>query len=77
MVYDFGVMYKSVAQKVMLYFRNSWVVTGAKVKILEGFLHWTTRQIAGMTDKRVADGGWEYPPVVSKLETAGLYPIQE
>ena len=41
--------------------------------ILERFHHQTARQIVGMTAIRVADGTWEYPPVVAALEVSGLY----
>ena len=53
------------------------VVTGATLKIMEGFHHRVSRRIAGMTEKCVTDGTWEYTPVVADLEAAGLYPIQE
>ena len=38
-VQDHGMMYKLVAQTVLIYVSKSWVVTGAMLKILEGFHH--------------------------------------
>ena len=42
-----GDMYKAVAQSVLLYVRESWVVTGEMLKVLAGFYHQATRQITG------------------------------
>ena len=50
-----GLMYKSVAQSVMMYSSDSWVVMGAMLKVLEGFQHWASRQITGMIAKHVPD----------------------
>ena len=47
------------------------------VKVLEGFYHRTTRRITEIQAKRVADGRWEYPPLLAKLESVGLHPIQD
>ena len=47
------------------------------LKVLEGFHHRSERRITAMTERRVANGEWEYPPVVTALEAAGLHPIQE
>ena len=55
-VRSFRMVYKVVEQTVLLYIREIWVVMGAILKILEGFHHRSTRRIAGMTAKHVADG---------------------
>ena len=44
-----GIMYKEVAQSVILYGSGSWVVTGEMLKVLEGFQHRAARWIIGMT----------------------------
>ena len=54
-------MYKTVAQSVLLYGSNSWVVTGEMLKVLTAFHHQAAQQITGMTEKRGACGEWEYP----------------
>ena len=54
-------MYNSVAQSVLLYGSEIWVVMGEMLKVLEGFHHRAARRITGMTAKRVAGGEWEYP----------------
>ena len=72
-----GMMYKSVAQLLLLYGSKSWVVMGVMLKVLEDFHPLADIQITGMTVKRSADGEWEYYPVVVALESVGLHPIQE
>ena len=51
-----GFMSKSVAQSVILYGSDIWVVTGDIFKVLEGFHHRDARRITGLTEKRGADG---------------------
>ena len=53
-----GMLYKAVAQLVLLYGSESWVVTGAMLKILDRFHHRSARRITGMTATRGADGEW-------------------
>ena len=53
--------YGPVVRTVLLYGSESWVVTGAMLKVLEGFHHWAARQITGMTTKGVADGSSNIP----------------
>ena len=62
-----GIMYKAVSHCVLLYGSEIWLVTGATLKVMEGFHQRVARRITGMTAKRVADGEWEYPPVVEAL----------
>ena len=49
-------MYKAVAQSLILYSSEIWVVMEAMIKILEGFHHRTARGITGMTAARGAGG---------------------
>ena len=49
-------LYKAVAQTLLIYGSESWVVTGAMLKVLEGFRHWAARCVAGMTYWRMDDG---------------------
>ena len=58
---------------MLLYISESWVVTGAMLKVLEGLHHQASRQIPEMK----SDGEWEYPLLVAALEYVGLYPINE
>ena len=72
-----GMMCKAVAQSVILYVSDIWVVTGAMLKFLGVFQHQTARQITGMMTTCGAGGEWKYPPVVAAMEAAGLQPIME
>ena len=54
-------MYKEVAQSMLLYSSDIWVVTWDIIKALEGSHHQAARRIMGMTAKREAGGEWEYP----------------
>ena len=51
-------MYKVVAQSVLLYGSESWVVTGEMLKVLTEFHHRATQQLTGMTAKCGAGGEW-------------------
>ena len=77
MVQAHGMLYKAVAQMVLLYGSESWVVTGAILKVLEGFHHKTAWRTAGMTDWRAEDGEWEYLLVADAMEAEGLWTIKE
>ena len=70
-------VYKVVAQSVLLYVSESWVVTGEMLKVLEGFCHQATRKITGMMVTRDVGRDWEYPPVLASLESAGLHPTMQ
>ena len=70
-----GAMYKAVSQSVLLYVRESWLVTGDMIKFLKAFYHRAARRITGMTEKRGAGGEWEYLEVDESMDAAGLHPI--
>ena len=74
-VWAHGAMYNLVEKLVLLYGRESWVVTRDMLKVLEGFHHRAARWIMGMTAKRGAGGEWEYPLVVESMDTVGIHPI--
>ena len=67
---DRGMMYKAVAQSVMLHGSEIWVVMGAMLKVLEGFYHKSARQITGMTAKR----GLEISPSSGGNRSSGITP---
>ena len=69
-------LYKSVAQTVLLYGSKSWVVTLAILKLFEGFYHQAARKIVGMIDWRMEDVYWNYPLVDDALEYTGIYTIK-
>ena len=59
MVRASGMIYKAAAQTVLIYGRKSWVVTGARLTVLEGFHHWVAIQIAANKAWHAGDNGWE------------------
>ena len=46
-----AMLYRAVANTVLIYGSESWVVAGAMIKVLEKFYHRVSRQIAGKTDR--------------------------
>ena len=71
------IMYKAVAQSVLLYDSESGVVTREMLKFLEGFHNWADRRIMGMMATHGAGREWEYPLVLAALEAVGLQIIME
>ena len=51
-----GMMYNAVAQSVLLYSSDSWVVEGAMLKVLEGFHHQASTRVTGITAERGSGG---------------------
>ena len=74
-VRSWGMIYKAVAQSVLLYSSDIWVVMGDMLKFLEVFHHRAERRITGMTETGGSGREWEYPPVVASIKATGLYPI--
>ena len=72
-----GMMYKAVAQSVLIYVRKIWVVIGETLKVLEGFHHRSAREISGMTATHGAGRECEYPPLVATMEATGFHSIRE
>ena len=72
-----AMMYKAVVWMVLLYGRNSWVVTEVMLNFMEVFHHRVDQRIAGMPYRKVEEEGWERSSVVEALEEAGLCPMKE
>ena len=53
-----GMLYKSVAQMVLLYESDSWVVMVEMLKVLEVFHHRAAQKISAMTARHAWDGEW-------------------
>ena len=69
-------MYKALAQSVLLYGRESWVVTGDMLKVLTTCHHQLAQRIAVMTEKCGAGREWEYPAVEEAMDSEGILPIR-
>ena len=70
-------LYKSVAQSVLIYGSDIWVVMGAMLKVLEGLHHRVARRITGITEWSTTSGDWEWPLANEALETTGIWTIKE
>ena len=70
-------MYKAVAQTVLLFDSNSCVVTLEMLKVVEELHHRLVWWIKGMMYRRADNGEWEYPLVDDAMESAGLCLIKE
>ena len=64
-----------MAQSVLLYGNESWVVTGEMLKILTAFQHQAEIRITGMTDNRGAGGEWDHPAVEEVMDSKGIHTI--
>ena len=71
-----GLFYKAIVQAVLLYSCETWVITDAMLRVLDGFHHKAARRITGNMPQRLPDGQWYYRPIEEVLSEAGLYPIQ-
>ena len=69
-------MYKAVAQSVLLYGSEIWVVTGDMLKVLTVLRHRAVKRITEMTAKHGSGGKWEYPVVEEAIDSAGIHPIR-
>ena len=69
-------MYKAFVQSVLLYGCDSWMVTGAVLKLIDLFHHRLARRITGMTSWRMASEEWEWSPVAEALDTYGIWPTK-
>ena len=57
-----GIIYKGLAQSVLLYISDIWVVMGDMLKVLEGFHHDTARRITGNDGDMWGGRGVVIPP---------------
>ena len=68
-------MCKAVVQSLLLYGRESWVVTGEMLKVLMAFHHREARRIMGMMVKHGAGREWEYRAIEEAMGSLGIQPI--
>ena len=74
-----GMFYQAVAQQILLYGLESWVVTPAMLSILDGYHHWVCRRISGLLPPFIpSEDRWEkQPPAWRAMRKSGLFPIEE
>ena len=64
-----------MAQSVLLYVSDSWVVNGEMIEVLTAFHHRAVQRITGMMAKSGAGREWEYPVIAEAMDSAGLHTI--
>ena len=72
-----GNFYKAVAQAVLLFGSEMWVLTSRMERALDSFQHRVARRITGKQPRRRMDGSWEYPPLAEALREAGFEGIRK
>ena len=63
---------KSVAQVVLLFGAETWVLTQRMERDLDSFQYRVARRITGKHPWQWTDGSWDYPPLAEALGEAGL-----
>ena len=72
-----GNFYKAVAQAVLLFGTETWVLTQRMERALESFQSRVARRITGKKPRRRAYGSWDYPPLAEALGEAGLEGVRK
>ena len=70
-----GMFYKATVQAVLLFGSETWVMTPALLRGLEGFHVRAARRMTGMMPRKKYDGSWVYPDSAKVLEAAGMRSI--
>ena len=55
-----GNLYKSVAQAVLLFGADTWVLTQRMEKALDSFKSRVARRLTGKQPRQRTDGSWDY-----------------
>ena len=72
-----GNFYKAVAQAVLIFGAETWVLTQRMERALDSFQYKVARKLTGKQPRRKKDGIWEYPPLAEALGEAGLEGIRK
>ena len=72
-----GMFYKATVQAVLLFGSETWCLSPANLRLLEGFHVRAARRMTGMMPKRKSDGTWEYPDSVEVLKAACLHTVED
>ena len=67
-----GNFYKVVAQAVLLFGAETWVLAQSIKKALDSFQYRVTRRLTGKQPRRRTDGIWDYPPQTEALGEEGI-----
>ena len=67
-----GNFYEAVAQAVLLFGAETWVLTHRMDKALESFQSSVVRRLTGKQPRQRTYGSWDCPPLAEALGEAGL-----
>ena len=67
-----GNFYKAVAQAVLLFGAETWVLTQRMEKALERSQSRIASRLTGKQTRRRMDGNWDYPPLAEALGEEGI-----
>ena len=62
-----GNFYKAVAQAVLIFGAETWVLTPRMERALDSFQHRVARRITGRQPRRRGYGSWYYPPLAEAM----------
>ena len=68
--------FKTVAQVVILFGLEIWVMTLHVSKTLGRFHHRVARWLTVKQPRRLTNGGWEYPPLGGTMRDSGLEEVE-
>jgi hypothetical protein len=70
--------YKAVAQTVLLFGSETWVVTPSMMNMLESFHRQVARRISGRSPVYLRrEEQWSYPSFGNAYEKTGMYTVEE
>ena len=69
--------YKAVAQAVLLFGAETWVLTPRMERALDRFHHRVAQRITRRQQRRQVDGRWEYSPLEEAMGEAGFEGISK
>ena len=72
-----GTSHKVVAQAVLLFEVETWVLIQSMDKALESFQSRFARRLTGKMPRQQMYGSWDYPPLAEALGEAGLEGIRK
>ena len=72
---DVGVIYKLVAQAVIMFGLETWIINPRIIRILRFFHHQVTRRLKGKQSYRGVDRICRYPPLSEAMAYVWLYEV--
>ena len=71
------IFYKAMAQAVLMFRAETWVLTLRMERALDSFQHRVVQRINGKQPQIRGDGIWEYPPLAEAMGETGFKGIRK